>query len=81
MPFFRSILTKLKRSNKTSMRSKHHHTILPTTRNKAFARSRPSGFAAYARAARRYGFDAPTVVGRKGVVSVNRVPIQSAFYD
>lgn len=39
---------------------------MPLTRNKAF--SHPPGFAAYARAARRYNFDAPTVVGRKGVV-------------
>lgn len=81
MSFFRSIVTKLKRSNRSSMHSKHHHTILPITRNKAFSRSRPSGFAAYARAARRYGFDAPTVVGRKGVVSVTRVPIRSPFSD
>lgn len=50
----------------------HHHTtntIHALARNKAFAQRGTSGFAAYARAARRYNFDAPTVVGRKGVVS------------
>jgi len=50
------------------MHHHHHHAVLPTTRNKAFDQKVPSGFAAYARAARRYNFDAPTVVGRKGVV-------------
>lgn len=50
------------------MSSHRAHTVFPTTRNKAFAQRSPSGFSAYARAARRYNFDAPTVVGRRGVV-------------
>jgi len=65
MRFFQSIASKLKRPKRNSMHHQHHHTVLPTTRNKAYA---PSGFAAYARAARRYNFEAQTLVGRKGVV-------------
>ncbi|KZS88089.1 acid protease [Sistotremastrum niveocremeum HHB9708] len=49
----------------------HHHTkavSAPLHRNKAWIGKSPSGFAAYARAARKFNFDAPTVVGNRGQV-------------
>jgi len=70
MGFMQVITSKFKRSKKRTLSAMHHHhhASMPLARNKVFNERPPTGFAAYARAARRYNFDTPTVVGRKGVV-------------
>ena len=86
MPIFQTLTSCFKRSKKsTAMPHRHHHnhhahahaTSGRLHRNPLYAQKGPNGFAAYARAARRFNFDAPTVVGRRGQV-FRKLPSKAA---